>query len=276
VVGILGPNGAGKTTLIELVAGLARPQSGVVRWRGRPVSPPFPREVRAQIGVVSQETALYDELTVDQNLRFAADLFGVPRKNSRIEEVLDVMGLTEREFDRAGSLSGGMQRRLALARAMLHDPALLVLDEPTLGVDVEARHALWGHVRSLRRSGKAVLISTNHLDEAEALCDRIVVLREGRRVGEGDPESLLARIGRCVDIDCVAGKVETVKPLVQGLSGIERIEQSAIGLTVHVARGASAQVVTGAVLECDAVQSVRVRPPDMLEVFQSLTEQSDG
>ena len=171
VVGILGPNGAGKTTLIELVAGLNRPVDGAVRWRGERIVSPFPREIRRRIGVMTQYTALYEELTVRQNLRFSADLFGVESRDRRIDEVLELIGLPSRANDQAGSLSGGMQRRLALGRALLHNPELLILDEPTLGVDVEARHALWGHVRSLRRSGKTFLISTNHLDEAEALCE---------------------------------------------------------------------------------------------------------
>jgi ABC-2 type transport system ATP-binding protein len=276
VVGILGPNGAGKTTLINLVAGLSRPVSGAVRWRGDAMTAPFPREVRRRIGMVTQETALYDELTVRQNLRFAADLFGVQERDQRIGAVLELVGLSERIKDRAGSLSGGMQRRLALGRALLHDPELLILDEPTLGVDVEARHALWGHVRWLRRSGKTVLISTNHLDEAEALCDWIVVLRDGRRVTEGDPAELLARTGRLVEIDCLAGSVDAVRERIAQLPGIGRIDVNEVGLTVHVPHGDSPDAVTVAALDTDVVQSVRVRPPDMLEVFQSLTDAGDA
>jgi ABC-2 type transport system ATP-binding protein len=275
VVGILGPNGAGKTTLINLVAGLRRPVSGAVRWRGDAVTAPFPTDVRRQIGMMTQETALYDELTVRQNLRFAADLFGVQRRDGRIDDVLELVGLSERIKDRAGSLSGGLQRRLALGRALLHDPEFLILDEPTLGVDVEARHALWGHVRWLRRSGKTVLLSTNHLDEAQALCDWIVVLREGRHVTEGDPAELLARTGRLVEIECLAGSVEIVRERVAQLHGIGRIDVHEVGLTVHVPHGESPDAVTVAALDTDVVQSVRVRPPDMLEVFQSLTDAGD-
>jgi ABC-2 type transport system ATP-binding protein len=276
VVGILGPNGAGKTTLLELVAGLGRPTSGAVRWRGEVVDSPFPREIRRRIGVMTQYTALYDELTVRQNLRFAADLFGVEDRDRRLAEVLELIGLSSRAKDRAGSLSGGMQRRLALGRALVHDPELLILDEPTLGVDVEARHALWGHVRWLRGTGKTLLISTNHLDEAEALCDRIIVLRDGRRVTEGDPADLLARTGRCVEIDCLAGAVSDVQDRVARLPGIARIDVTEVGLTVHMVHGDSPDAVTTAALESGLAQSVRVRPPDMLEVFQSLTDDGHG
>jgi ABC-type multidrug transport system ATPase subunit len=276
VVGILGPNGAGKTTVLNLVAGLSRPTSGAVRWRGRAVSSPFPTEIRRRIGVVTQETALYDELTVRQNLRFAADLFGVPERDARVAEVLELTGLAERSKDRAGALSGGLRRRLALGRALLHDPDFLILDEPTLGVDVEARHALWGHVRRLRHDGKTVLVSTNQLDEAEALCDRIVVLRDGRRVTEGDPADLLARTGRAVEIDCVDGGAVAVAAEIAALPGIVRIDETEVGLTVHVEHGTSPQAVATAALESERVASVRVRAPDMVEVFQSLTEERDG
>ena len=276
VVGILGPNGAGKTTLIEVVAGLSRPVSGTVRWRGAVVAAPFPRDVRARIGVMTQHVALYDELSVRQNLHFAAQLFGVKRRDHRVADVLELIGLSSRVKDRAGALSGGMRRRLALGRALLHNPDLLILDEPTLGVDVEARHALWGHVRWLRGSGKTVLLSTNHLDEAEALCDRIVVLRDGRTVTEGDPAELLARTGRCVEIDCVAGAVQEVREQVAALPGVGRIDTTEVGITVHLAHGDSPDAVTIAALDSGLVQGVRVRPPDLLEVFQSLTEDARG
>jgi ABC-2 type transport system ATP-binding protein len=271
VVGVLGPNGAGKTVLISIASGLMRPNEGTVAWQGTPVTSPFPRKLRRQIGLVTQETSLYTELTVRQNLRFAAELFGV-RGEARVAEVLAIVGLSERAKDRAGVLSGGMQRRLALARAMLHDPAFLILDEPTLGVDVEARHALWGHVRWLRRSGKTVLISTNHLDEAEALCDWIVVLRDGRQVAEGEPAELLSRTGRCVEIDCQDGSVALLRQRIALLPGVRRIDQTDIGLTLQLDRGQSGDAFAALAFGNDLVQSVRVRAPDMVEVFQALTE----
>jgi ABC-2 type transport system ATP-binding protein len=276
VVGVLGPNGAGKTTVINLVSGLGRPLGGVVRWRGEAVAQPFPREVRRSIGLVTQETALYDELTVRQNLRYAADLFAVRNRDERVAEVLELVGLSERVKDRAGALSGGMQRRLALGRALLHDPDFLILDEPTLGVDVEARHALWGHVRSLRRKGKTILISTNQLDEAEALCDRVVVLREGRKVAEGDPADLLARTGRCVEIDCRDGGLVPLRDRIARLPGVTRIDLGEVSLTVHVANGTSPESVADAAFRSEQGASVRVRAPDMVEVFQALTAQANG
>jgi len=276
VVGLLGPNGAGKTTVLSVVAGLARATEGTVLWRGRPVASPFPSELRRSMGVVTQETALYDELTVRQNLRYAADLFGVRDRDGRVAELLQLFGLADRARDRVGALSGGLQRRLALARALLHDPDFLILDEPTLGVDVEARHALWGHVRWLRRTGKTVLISTNHLDEAEALCDRIVVLRNGSRLTEGPAAELLARTGRCIEIDCLDGAALPLRDRIAQLPGVTKIDATEVALTVHVANGSSTHAVTDTALLDEQVASVRVRAPDMVEVFQSLAEARDG
>ncbi len=211
VIGLLGPNGAGKTTVINLVAGLAAPSDGEVLWRGEALSYPFPPTARRQIGLLPQETALYEELTARENLRFAADLFAVNHPARRVDELLDLVGLGDRASDRVGTYSGGMQRRLAFARALVHDPELLVLDEPTLGVDVDARHALWGHIRRLRRLGRTVLLTTNYLDEAEALCDEVVALRDGRAVAHGSPADLLRVAGRCVEIDCQDSDVSTVQ-----------------------------------------------------------------
>jgi ABC-2 type transport system ATP-binding protein len=271
VVGVLGPNGAGKTTMISIAAGLTRPTSGTVHWDGEQLASPFPPSLRRDIGMVTQETSLYSELTVRQNLRFAADLFGV-RSKDRVDEILELVGLDDRAKDPAGELSGGMQRRLGLARALLHDPAFLVLDEPTLGVDVEARHALWGHIRSLRRAGKTALISTNQLDEAEALCDRIVVLREGKQIAEGTPLELLSRTGRLVEIDCADAAIPAMKDRLSAITGFRRIDVTDVGLTVHVEHGHSADEFAAVGLASDDVQGVRVRAPDMVEVFQALAE----
>src|SRR4051794_33018219 len=150
VVGLLGPNGAGKTTLINVAAGLSKPTSGEVHWRGEALPYPFPKPVRREIGLLPQTNALYDELSVTQNLRFAAELYGVQELDDRVAELTALVGLADRSRDRVSTLSGGMQRRVAIARALIHDPALLVLDEPSIGVDVEARHAIWGYVRRLR------------------------------------------------------------------------------------------------------------------------------
>ncbi len=270
VVGLLGPNGAGKTTVVNTMAGLSSPAAGQVLWNGAPVRAPFPLTIRSRIGVVAQQTALYDELTVRENLRFVADLYGVKDRDDRIAAMLDLVGLTDRVADRVRILSGGQQRRLAIARALLHDPELLILDEPTLGVDIDARHAIWGHIRWLRRQGKTVVLSTNYLDEAEALCDRIVALRAGHCIAAGKPDELLARIGRCVEIDCQEVQAGVLSERMRRLTGVHHVEVHELGLTVHLLAGASPEPVTSEVLGAGAVQGIRVRAADMVEVFDAL------
>jgi len=276
VVGLLGPNGAGKTTLINIVAGLSKPSSGEVRWRGESLGYPFPRPVRSEIGLVPQAASLYDELTVAHNLRFAADLFGVRDADARIRDVVDLLGLGARLRDRVGTLSGGMQRRVAIARALIHDPALLVLDEPSLGVDVEARHAIWGYVRRLRAANKTVLLTTNYLDEAEALCDRIIVLREGVQIADGDPAQLLARTGRCVELDCPPELVAEMRAAVDSLAGVQRIAVADFGLTVYLEPAASPDEVAAVALQTGHVHGFRVRAPDLVEVFHALMGDGSG
>jgi ABC-2 type transport system ATP-binding protein len=270
VVGLVGPNGAGKTTIISLVAGLTAPSAGELRWRGVPVPYPFPKDARRRLGLLPQGTALYDELTARENLRFAADLFAVARPAARVDELLELVGLADRADDRVGTFSGGMQRRLAFARALVHDPELLVLDEPTLGVDVDARHVLWGHIRRVRRMGRTVLLTTNYLDEAEALCDEVVALRDGRCIAHGSPSEILRAAGRCVEIDCQDDDVAAVGELLVRLEGVGRLEVHDMGLTVHLAPSATPDAVATAALDSGVVHGIRVRPPDMVEVLDAL------
>jgi ABC-2 type transport system ATP-binding protein len=270
VTGLVGPNGAGKTTVINLVAGLSRPTSGAITWEGTPLGYPFPAPIRRRLGLVPQDTALYDELTVTENLRFAADVFGVEGPQRRVGEILEVIGLSERARDRVGVLSGGMRRRVAFGRALLHDPELLVLDEPTLAVDIDNRHAIWDHVRRLRRQGRTVLLSTNYLDEAEALCDVVVALRGGRVVAEGSTAELLRAAGRCVEIDCADEAVDAVRRSVERLAPGARLDAHGAGLTVHLGSDVAAEPVASAALGTGHVRGVRVRAPDMVEVLEAL------
>ncbi|HVM65176.1 MAG TPA: ABC transporter ATP-binding protein [Acidimicrobiales bacterium] len=276
VLGLLGPNGAGKTTVVNIAAGLARPSGGSVAWRGQPLGFPFPPEVRARVGLLPQDTALYDELSAVENLRFAAELFGVADRKRRVAEVLELVHLEDRGGDRVGTFSGGMRRRLAFGRALVHDPDLLVLDEPTLGVDVDNRHAIWGHVRSLRREGKAVLLCTNYLDEAEALCDTIVALRDGHQVAAGATSELLRSTGRCVEIDCGDDAVAAVRRRIQEIAPGARLEVHDAGLTVHLHADVAAEPVAAAALGTRAVQGVRVRAADMVEVLEALAAPRRG
>ena len=204
VLALLGPNGAGKSTTLAITAGLLRPDAG----RGEVAGQDLARAGRAGhrcVGVVFQEPVLYPVLTGRENLAFSASLFGLrgARRSARITEVLQLVRLDDRADDRVSTYSGGMKRRLDLARALLHHPPVVLLDEPTLGIDVQTRVAIWQHVRQLRDDGHAVLLGTNYLDEAEALADRMLVLDRGRVVAEGTAAELRASTAGASSMDDV-------------------------------------------------------------------------
>jgi len=192
--GLLGPNGAGKTTLINSVVSLARPDSGTVEVFGRDAYREF-REARRMIGVSPQEINLDRFLTVEETMLFHAGYYGVPKEKARerTEELLERFALTEKRKQRVNTLSGGMKRRVLFARALMHDPKVLFLDEPTAGVDVELRYKLWGYIRELNRNGLTILLTTHYLEEAEALCEEIALINGGKIAAQGTSEELKTR-----------------------------------------------------------------------------------
>jgi ABC-2 type transport system ATP-binding protein len=189
--GLLGPNGAGKTTLINSIVSLARPDSGSVEVFGRDAYQEF-REARRMIGVSPQEINLDKFLTVEETMLFHAGYYGVPKEKAkeRTEELLERFALTDKRKQRVNTLSGGMKRRVLFARALMHDPKVLFLDEPTAGVDVELRYKLWGYIRELNRGGLTILLTTHYLEEAEALCEEIALINGGTIVAQGTIEEL--------------------------------------------------------------------------------------
>lgn len=194
---LLGPNGAGKTTTINVITGLVPADVGTAAVFG--LSPSGDRSaVLERLALVPQETALYESLTGRENLTFHARYYGIdPRSvDRRVDDALELVRLAGRQHDRVGTYSGGMRRRLALARALLGDARLLLLDEPTLGVDVQSRNAIWEQIRRLADDGIAVLLTTNYMDEAEALADTVLLIDRGREVATGTPSELKSRVGR--------------------------------------------------------------------------------
>jgi ABC-2 type transport system ATP-binding protein len=194
--GLLGPNGAGKTTLINSVVSLARPDSGAVEVFGRDAYKEF-REARRMIGVSPQEINLDKFLTVEETLLFHAGYYGVPKEKARerAKEMLERFALVEKRRQRVNTLSGGMKRRVLFARALMHDPKVLFLDEPTAGVDVELRYKLWGYIRELNRNGLTILLTTHYLEEAEALCEEIALINGGKIAAQGTSVELKTRYG---------------------------------------------------------------------------------
>jgi len=194
IFGLLGPNGAGKTTLIRILTTLMRQSSGEVFIDGLDIRTEG-RRIRSMIGVVSQENSLDRYLTAHENLVLHARLHGMDRKtyNRRIDELLELMGLSARQKDFPDTFSGGMQRRLVVARALLHQPQLLFLDEPTTGLDPQSRRAVWDYIRSLAGS-MTIFLTTHYLEEAEQLCDRIAIMDHGRLVALGSTRELKDRL----------------------------------------------------------------------------------
>lgn len=191
--GLLGPNGSGKTTLIRLLAGLLRADAGSARVLGHDVTLSA-EKTRHVVGYMTQADALYGDLTVQENVAFFADIFGVS-DSRRVREVLRIVDLADRADSLVHTLSGGMRRRLSLATALVHRPRLLLLDEPTVGVDPQLRAAFWRHFHELNREGVTIIVSSHVMDEAER-CDRLGLLREGRLLAEGTAEELRRRAGQ--------------------------------------------------------------------------------
>lgn len=227
--GLLGPNGAGKTTTLRILATLLAPDQGSVRLAGLDALAD-PRRVRARLGYVAQEVAIDKILSGRELLRLQGDLHHLPRRDreQRLEELIELLGMGDWIDRRCGTYSGGMRRRLDLATGLLHRPEVLVLDEPTVGLDLESRAAIWGVLRRLRQDGITVLLSSHYLEEVDALADRLAILDGGRVIAEGTPSELKAALGG----DRVTLRVREfsdpeeagrVKSLVQACEGVRQV-----------------------------------------------------
>ena len=193
VFGLLGPNGAGKSTLINILAGLVNKTAGTAKIWGIDIDA-RPRDSRGAIGIVPQELNIDPFFTPRELLDLQAGLYGVPTNARRTMEILEAVGLADKADAYARTLSGGMRRRLLVAKALVHTPPVLVLDEPTAGVDIELRQGLWAYVRQLNRAGTTVVLTTHYLQEAEELCDRIAIINRGKLVADESKAALLARL----------------------------------------------------------------------------------
>lgn len=274
IFGLLGPNGSGKSTTINLISGLMAPNSGSVRVLGLDVQK-HPRQMRSKLGVVSQETALYEELTAWANLDFHADLYGVPAREKwmKMLSMLDLVQLRERAHARVKTFSGGMKRRLAIARALLHDPQLLYLDEPTLGVDVQSRNAIWNYIRLLKGQGKTVLLTTNYLEEAQALCDRLAIIDHGRLLVLASPAELKARYGGQVAEVALASPLSSLEAL-SGMPGVQHVAQDEARVRITMqgeVAGTALAMVLSYLATGGSIREIQVREPNLDEIFLTLT-----
>jgi len=225
VLGLLGPNGAGKSTTIGMISGLTVPDAGTIALEGASLAAD-PDGFRRRIGLVPQDLALFEELTALANLELFGALYGLPkaRRRERAAQALAVVGLGDRGGDKPSTFSGGMKRRLNIACALVHDPDVLLLDEPTAGVDPQSRNAIFDNLESLRREGKALVYTTHYMEEAERLADRIVIIDHGRVVASGTLAELTSMLPAAqtlqVDVD---GTIDT--GVLAALPGVKRVRQ---------------------------------------------------
>ncbi len=267
--GLLGPNGAGKTTTLRCCLGLTEPDGGTIRLIGEPV-PQRAREARARVGVVPQFDNLDPDFSVGENLLVFGRYFGLSdaATKQRIPALLDFAGLAGKEQAPLATLSGGMKRRLTLARALVNDPDLLLLDEPTTGLDPQARHLIWERLKRLLQEGKTILLTTHFMDEAERLCDRLAILDEGRIVAEGAPRELIAQHIEPQVVELYGeGAPAWAQAQVQGL--VRRIEVSGETAFCYAAD----EQVTPLLTLTAAQPALRVlhRPANLEDVFLKLT-----
>jgi ABC-2 type transport system ATP-binding protein len=259
--GLLGPNGAGKTTLISILAGLNIATSGRARVMDFDVIERY-REARRSLGVVPQELVFDPFFTVRETLAFQSGYFGIRDNRAWIDELLHHLDLSEKAETNMRQLSGGMKRRVLVAQALVHKPPVIVLDEPTAGVDVELRHALWQFIRRLNQDGHTIVLTTHYLEEAEALCGRIAMLKQGEIVADDTTPNLLKRIsGCCVKLKLVPHALPAaLKPLLA--------QESETGFRLALRDYDEVEQVMAALREAGVkVQEMEVLPPDLEDVF---------
>jgi ABC-2 type transport system ATP-binding protein len=273
--GLLGPNGAGKTTTVSMLCGLARGDAGSVTIAGHSLDHEA-ADAKAALGYVPQEIALYPDLTGNENLRFFGRLYGLSGTDldQRVARALSVVGLSERAHERVEHYSGGMKRRVNIAAGLLHDPQVLVLDEPTVGVDPQSRHSILTTVEELAAGGLAVLYTTHYMEEAQRLCDRIGILDEGHLIAEGTHAELVARIGEPDRIRLTAsGPLAKLDAECRALPDVAEVAASDGQLDVLT--GAAAPLLPSIIGAAGRVgvtiSRVEIIEPDLEAVFLRLT-----
>lgn len=273
IYGLLGPNGAGKTTTMKMVCGLLRPDSGTVTVAGHPAGS---LAAKALVGYVPQDIALYPDLSARENLQFLGRLFGLSGEllAKRVDEALELTDLSDRAEDRLSAYSGGMQRRLNIAAGLLNHPVLLVLDEPTVGVDPQSRHAILERVQTFGQLGMAVVYTTHYMEEAERVCDRVGIVDQGHLVAEGTRRELVERLGERDRIELGAsGDLDRLAAACREIAGIDgaAVADHNVQLLGHRGRQLLPAVLDAAERTGVQISSVDVIEPDLEAVFLHLT-----
>ena len=271
IFGLLGPNGSGKTTTVLMLTTLLNPTEGRATVCGYDVTTDG-EEVRRNLSYVPQDMAVDIKLTGRENIRFFADLYGVSHANERVDEVLAVMELTDRADDLVRTYSGGMRRRLELAQALVHEPSVLFLDEPTIGLDVAARKKIWEHIRALRKKGMTIFVTTHYMDEADQFCDRVGIISRGRIAALGTPADLKARLMK----DVITAKVEGVfiPPDVDGVVLVGR-NGDEVSFTAENGKEALPAIADALTRSGCTARTMSLREPTLDDVFLQAVGQQE-
>lgn len=275
ILGLLGPNGSGKTTLVNLICGLIEPSSGNISING--LSPKKDKiAIRKLMGVVPQETALYDDLNAIDNLKFHFALYRDDFKNEKnqIKEILELILLNDRAKDKVATYSGGMKRRLALGRALLHNPQIIILDEPTLGVDVQASHVIWDRIKLLRELGKTIIVTTNVMSEADYLCNKLAIIDKGRLIAFDTPDNLK----KSMENDFLECYVADTDLELKGLTDIYKnmilkVEGNRVNIQVPDAEKKIGDIVSY-INRFSRIDKLEIRRPTLDDVFLKYTGKS--
>jgi ABC-2 type transport system ATP-binding protein len=263
VWGFLGPNGSGKTTTIRMLCGLLKPDAGTGKCLGYELLQE-PENIKREVGYMTQRFSFWEDLSIRENLEFVARLYAIAERKQKVDATLARLGLTQRQDQLAGELSGGWKQRLALAACMLHEPRLLLLDEPTAGVDPQARREFWEEIHHLSQRGLAVLVSTHYMDEAER-CDRIVYINQGRIIASGTVSDVIKQSGLVTFV--IEGRdVRRLLPQLEGKPGVEHV--AFFGAALHASghdRAALAKTI--ACLRGEPGIEIREETPSLEDVF---------
>lgn len=269
IFGLLGPNGAGKSTLINILAGLVLKTEGTVKIWGFDQDK-NPRQSRASIGIMPQEPNLDPFFTPGGSLEVQAGLYGVPKNQRKTDEILELIGLTDKKNAYARSLSGGMRRRLLLGKALVHDPHILVLDEPTAGVDIELRNMLWNNVRRLNEErGMTIILTTHYLEEAEAMCDEIAIINHGELITRDTTANLLGRIDKKTMI--VVPDNDAELPNLPPEISVQKRADGSLAFT-YKQKETRAETILSALRDAGiSIKDVKTTEADLEDVFLELT-----
>lgn len=269
IFGLLGPNGAGKSTMINILAGLVNKSSGKAKICGYDINTQT-RQARASIGIVPQEIAMDVFFTPFQALELQAGYYGVPKSQRRSEEILAALGLSDKRDAYVRQLSGGMKRRLLIAKALVHNPPVLILDEPTAGVDIELRRQLWDYVQELHSRGTTIILTTHYLEEAETLCDHIAIMHHGEIVANESKSNLMSRLDKRT---LLITPTETLSELPAKLAGLDAALNQDGQIAINYRSGTDS--ISGMLNQVKSaglsILDLRTEEPDLEDVFLSLT-----